>query len=93
MEKKEKKFNLFGLIINVIELTAVILFICLVYFSYNNFSSVKEGNVPTGYKELNTYEEKDKSITVYDYTVYKIVVVESKTETTYLLRPIFLSDY
>lgn len=91
--KEKRKFNGFNLIINAIALFAVVVFILLIYSSYTNFNQVKNGNNPTGYKEEKNYTEDNNEITVYNYNLYKIVIVKSKKTETYLLRPIFASDY
>lgn len=91
-EKGKKKFNVFNLIINLIALFAVVTFLLLLYFSYTNFNEVKNGNKPTGYKEVKEYNEDGKEITVYNYTLYKIVIVKNGRTETYMLKPIFTED-
>lgn len=91
--KKEKKFNIFNLIVNIIAFAAIILFICLIYFSNTNYNTVKNGNEPTGYRELKKYTKNGRNITVYNYTLYKIVVIKYADTETYILKPFFIEDY
>lgn len=91
--KKDKKFNLFTLLVNLIALSTLILFICLVYFSHTNFNAVKNGEKPTGYKEVEKYVKNDRDVTIYNYTLYKIEIVKYAGVETYTLKPFFSSDY
>lgn len=95
MNKKDenKRFNIFNLIINIIALLAIVLFVCLVYFSNSNYNDVKNGNKPTGYKEEKKYVKNGRDITVYNYTLYKIVIIKYADTETYMLKPFFLEDY
>ena len=90
---KEKKFNIFNIIVGCIALCAVILFTLLVYFSYSNFNDVKNGNKPVGYKEEKNYQKDGRDITVYNYTLYKIVIIKYSDTETYILKPFFVEDY
>lgn len=92
-EKKGKRFNIFNLTVSFITLFIVISFLLLLYFSYTNFNEVKNGNKPTGYKEVKKYTKNQKEITVYNYTLYKIVVIKKNKTTTYMLKPAFIDEY
>ena len=91
--KSQKKFNVFGLIINIIAFSVLILFICLVYFSYTNFNTVKDGGKPTGYKKVEEYAKNDRNVIVYDYTIYKIEIIKYSGVETYTLKPFFIDNY
>lgn len=92
-EKKDKKGSLFSVIVNAIALLAVILFVLLLFFSYNNFTDVKNGHKPTGYKDVDKYVKDGKEITVYNYMLYKIVIIKDDNNETYMLKPIFVKNY
>ncbi len=92
-KQKKKHFNIFNLIINLIVTGIVVVFIALLYFSFTNFNLVKDGNNPSGYKNTKEYVTDGKEVTVYNYTVYKIVVVKEDEQTTYLLRPTIFTDF
>ena len=92
-EKKPRKFSIFGLIINIIAFSVVLLFICIVYFSYNNFNLVKDGKEPNGYKSVEKYEKDGRKVVVYDYVVYKIESVKYSGMETYTLKPFFIDNY
>lgn len=92
-QNNKKSFNIFNLIVNIIAFSAIILFICLIYFSNSNYNEVKNGNKPTGYKEEKNFKKNGRDITVYNYTLYKIVIIKYADTETYLLKPFFLSDY
>lgn len=91
--KKGKRFSTFSLLANAIALFAVLMFVILLYFSHDNFTAVKNGNEPTGYKNVKTYVKSGRNVKVYNYTFYKIVVVKYAGVETYELKPIFTSDY
>lgn len=91
--KSQKKFNVFGLIINIIAFFALILFVCLVYFSHTNFNAVKDGGKPTGYKKVEEYVKNDRNVIVYDYTIYKIEIIKYAGVETYTLKPFFVDNY
>lgn len=91
--KKEKNFNVFALIVNLIAFAALILFVCLVYFSHTNFNAVKNGEKPTGYKDVDKYEKNGRDVTVYNYTLYKIEIVKYAGIETYTLKPFFSNNY
>ena len=97
-EKKDKikhknKFNVFGLVVNLIAFSVLIVFVCLVYFSYTNFTYVKNGKKPTGYKEVEKYEKNGRNVLVYNYTLYKIEIVKYAGMETYTLKPFFVENY
>lgn len=90
--EEHKKRNIGRLIGNIIFYLVLAVFAVCAVFGVINFNKVKDNEQPMGYMSEETYQKDDKTVTVYNYFIYKIVKVKSDENTTVSLKLWFLDD-
>ena len=89
MKKKKRVRNLIWIIIDII-IVLLVAYIVVGYFNYNNITKSKD---PIFDGEIKTYNSDVGNVTVYDYTVYKIVKHEiPKQNISYAMKLWFMED-
>ena len=90
---KKEKGKVGRIIWNVVFYSVLAVFAFCAIFGVINFNKVKDGEEPNGYSKVSNYVTEDnKTVTVYNYYVYKIVKAVENGKETVSLKLWFLDD-
>lgn len=88
--KKRKKHGFLRFILNTLSFLILIGVIVLTYLGFTGFNAVKSDQEPKYYFDKNVYTSDGKTVTSYDFLLYRAEKIEDSKKYSYRLVPFFI---
>ena len=88
--KKRKKYGVLRFILNTLSFLVLIAVVVLTYLGFTGFNAVKNDQEPEYYFNKNVYTSDGKTVTSYDFLLYRAEKIEDSKKYSYRLVPFFI---